>query len=162
MVKKRPKSSRHRGSHTHARGFKKKARGSGHKGGKGMSGSGKRADQKKTLVLKKYGPKYFGKSKKLRRRIVPKLLSINLSDIQNNLQTFVKRGKATEKSGTYTLNLKKYKILSEGELTDKITINAAAASKKAIEKAEAAGSKIVLPSKIKKENDNSDKDSKDK
>ena len=46
-VKRRRKSRRFRGSHTHGRGFKKKARGSGHRGGVGMAGTGKRGDQRK-------------------------------------------------------------------------------------------------------------------
>ncbi|MBU0467250.1 MAG: hypothetical protein KKF39_06330 [Nanoarchaeota archaeon] len=47
MIKKRKKVSRARGTHTHGRGFKKKARGSGHRGGVGKEGTGKRADHKK-------------------------------------------------------------------------------------------------------------------
>ena len=46
---------------THGRGARKKAKGSGHRGGIGMAGSGKRADHKKTLITKLYGNKYFGK-----------------------------------------------------------------------------------------------------
>ena len=36
-------------------------RGSGRHGGCGMSGTGKKADHKKTLITAKYGKKYFGK-----------------------------------------------------------------------------------------------------
>ena len=85
-LKRRKKSSRFRGSHTHGRGFKKKARGSGHRGGKGMAGSGKRGDAKKTLVLSLFGNDYFGKDKTLRKKLVKKLDSINLYQItQNNI-----------------------------------------------------------------------------
>ena len=49
---------------THGTGARKKAKGTGHRGGKGMSGSGKRADHKKTLITKLYGHKYFGKRPK--------------------------------------------------------------------------------------------------
>ena len=116
MNKKRRKSSRHRGSHTHSRGAKKKARGSGHRGGKGMAGTGKRADQKKSLVLGK-GRKYFGKSKTLRRgKVAKKLKSINFEKISKNLQSFVKKGIAKESKGNFEINLKGYKILSEKNL----------------------------------------------
>ena len=54
-TKTRKKSSRMhgKGMGTHGGGARKKRKGSGHRGGKGMSGSGKRADHKKTLVTKK-------------------------------------------------------------------------------------------------------------
>ena len=73
-MNKRRKVTRHRGSHSHQRGAKKKARGSGHRGGFGLAGTGKRGDQKKTLVLKKHGNSYFGKSKTLRKKVVIKLV----------------------------------------------------------------------------------------
>jgi ribosomal protein L15 len=44
-------------------GSKKKHKKAGHKGGVGMSGTGKRADQKKTLVLNLYGNKYIWKTR---------------------------------------------------------------------------------------------------
>ena len=60
---KRKKSSRMNGRKmgTHGTGARKNNRESGNKGGKGMSGSGKRGDQKKTLITKLYGHDYFGK-----------------------------------------------------------------------------------------------------
>lgn len=131
-VKKRRKSSRFRGSHTHGRGFKKKARGSGHRGGVGMAGSGKRGDQRKTLVLNLYGNDYFGKDKTLRKKPKIKLKSINLRDV-------VQRYSSKE-----TIKLKGYKILGEGELNSKITIIASAASQSAIDKVKKAGGDIIL------------------
>lgn len=57
--KKRNKRSRIRGTRTCGWAMKKH-KGSGNRGGKGFSGSGKRADQKKTYVIKYFYP-YFGK-----------------------------------------------------------------------------------------------------
>ncbi len=131
-MNKRKKSTRHHGSHTHGRGFKKKARGSGHRGGIGMAGSGKRADHKKTLVLKEHGNKYFGKTIRVARRISKKLKAINLSQISE---------KYKDKK---EINLSNYKILSQGELTIKAKIKAFSASKKAIEKIKSSGSSIEL------------------
>ena len=54
VVNKRKKFSRQRGGHTHGWGSKKKHRGSGNRGGKGMGGTGKRADQVKTLIWKEF------------------------------------------------------------------------------------------------------------
>ena len=62
VVHKQKKNKRMRGAKTtHGYGAKKKHRGSGNKGGKGMAGSGKRADQKKTMILKVFGNEYFGR-----------------------------------------------------------------------------------------------------
>jgi large subunit ribosomal protein L15 len=142
-VKRRRKSTRFRGSKTHARGFKKKARGSGHQGGVGMAGSGKRGDQKKTLILNLFGNDYFGKDKTLRRgTVAPKLKSMNLGSISEDIHSFVKKGIAKDNKGTYEVDLKGYKILGEGELTIKAHIKASAASKSAFEKIKASGSTI--------------------
>tara|TARA_Y100000310_G_scaffold251425_1_gene257911 strand:- start:13904 stop:14389 length:486 start_codon:yes stop_codon:yes gene_type:complete len=134
-TKKRAKSSRMHGRNmgTHGGGARKKRKGHGHRGGTGLSGSGKRADHKKTLILKLYGNTYFGKkgvtSRGTKRDKRPR---INVEDIQNKY-----------KPGE--LDLSKYKILSKGEIKDKFVIKAKEASKKAIEKVKAAGGEIVLP-----------------
>ena len=136
-MKKRSKNTRHRGSHTHSRGAKKKARGKGHRGGIGMAGTGKKADQKKATALSQ--KKYFGTTIALRRPIKKKLMSINLGDI--------KEGK----------DYSKYKILSSGEPAKGLKVVAGAASAKAIEKIKAAGGSIELPEpKVKKESDSAE------
>jgi large subunit ribosomal protein L15 len=126
---------------THGGGARKKRKGSGHKGGKGMSGSGKRADQKKTLITKLYGHSYFGKqgitSKKTER---DKRKRINLQQVQENLEKYGK------KSGDkFEIDLKDYKILGKGKVKNKLIINSKEASKSAIEKVKKAGGEIILP-----------------
>jgi large subunit ribosomal protein L15 len=127
MYKKRKKVSRHHGSHTHGRGFKKKARGKGNRGGIGKAGSGKRADQKKNLKLYP-----FGKSKTLRRKHSIKLKIINLGQIQDRFK------------GQKEINLDGYKILSQGEVKEKILIKASATSKSALDKVKKAGGDITI------------------
>ena len=139
---KRKKSSRYhgRGMGTSGTGARKNKRGSGNKGGKGMSGTGKRADHKKTLVQKLHGHKYFGKTgitrgnnkKDIRKRI-------NLYDIEFNLSKYAKK-----KGDAYDVVLKNYKILSTGDVKNKLNIVCFAASQKAIEKVEAAGGTITI------------------
>jgi len=128
-TKKRKKVTRHRGSHTHTRGAKKKARGKGHRGGIGKAGSGKRADHKKNLILHP-----FGKDKTLRKTISIKLKSINLRDIQDRRISHIEG----------EINLEGYKILSEGNVKDKLNIIASAASKSAIDKVKKAGGNITI------------------
>lgn len=101
-----------------------------------MAGTGKRADQKKTLVIKLYGNKYFGKqgitSKKTAKK---KVKIINLSEL------------AKFKPGEKEIDLSEYKILGEGEVKGKYIIKAKAASASAIEKVKKAGGEIILKEK---------------
>ncbi len=141
-TKKRKKSSRMhgKGMGTHGGGARKKRKGSGHRGGIGMSGSGKRADHKKTLVNKLYGHNYFGKqgvTSRGTKRDTRK--RINLRDIQLN------KNKYKDEKGI--INLKNYKILGAGEIKEKLIIKAKEASKSAIEKVKKAGGEIILPGK---------------
>ncbi|MFA6023194.1 MAG: uL15 family ribosomal protein [Candidatus Pacearchaeota archaeon] len=130
--KKRKRSSRMRGSHTHGRGFKKKARGSGHRGGFGMAGTGKRADQKKTLLLN-MDEDYFGKK------------GLN---VKKKRYTIINVGELDKLSnGKKELDLKKFKILGNGEVKTALTIHAYSASESAVEKIKKAGGKIIIISK---------------
>jgi len=147
-IKKRKKASRMHGKKmgTNGHGARKKWKGSGHQGGKGMAGTGKRGDQKKTLVTKLYGNKYFGKqgitSKGTKR---DKRNRINLIIIEENL------GKYGKKSGDkWEINLKDYKVLGSGEVKNKLVIHASEASKSAIAKVKKAGGEIILPKHEKK------------
>lgn len=144
-TKKRKKATRFRGYRSHSRGFKKKARGSGHRGGVGMAGTGKRGDAKKTLIINLFGNDYFGKDKALRRGNKPaKLQVIDVQRIAENIQSFVEQGKAKDNKGTYELNLKGYKILGDGDIKIKAVIQASAASQSAMDKVKNAGGQIIV------------------
>ena len=155
-TKKRKKASRMhgRGQGTHGWGARKKHKKSGHRGGKGMAGTGKRADQKKTLMTKLYGHNYFGKqgitSKKTKR---DKEQRINLEKIDFDIESFMKKGIAKKTTKGIEVDLQKYKILDsspEYMLKNKLIIKARKASKSAIEKVGKKGGEIILP-KNKKE-----------
>ncbi|MBU1245603.1 MAG: uL15 family ribosomal protein [Nanoarchaeota archaeon] len=125
---KEKKNVKQRGGHTHGWGHKKKHRGAGSRGGRGMAGSGKRADQNKMRVLKQFGTKYFGKHGfKSKKQFT--LKSINLYEI--------------EKLGKDIVELKGYKVLGTGNLTKKIKITANKFSKKALEKIKKTGGEAV-------------------
>lgn len=133
MIKKK-KTRRMRGSRYHGYAAKKH-KGKGNKGGKGMAGSGKKADHKKSYVLKHYHP-YFGKRGYTSRRTAKvKVKILNVEELEK-----YKEGE---------VNLEDYKILSKGEVKGKYTIKAKAASKKAVEKVEKAGGKIIIKEKKK-------------
>ena len=138
ISKKRKKSSRIRGTHTCGRGFKKKARGSGHRGGFGLAGTGKRADQRKTLILN-LKEKYFGRGS---LKAKPKKLQVvNVGE----LEKIAKGGK--------DIDLKKYKLLGQGEIKTALNVTVDAASPSAIEKVKKAGGKVILPTKDEKKNE---------
>jgi len=149
-TKKRTKASRMHGKKmgTHGHGARKKAKKSGHHGGPGMSGSGKRADHKKTLVTKLYGGKYFGKqgitSRGTKR---DKSKRINLQAIESNLENYIKKGVVKKSGYKFEVNLKKYKILGTGNIKNKFIITALSASSSAIEKVKKSGGEIIFPNK---------------
>lgn len=127
--KKRRKSGRFRGSHTHGRGGKKKARGSGHRGGFGMAGTGKRGDQKKTQILKLGMEEYFGKRKTKMAHSKIKLKTLNLDRI------------GEVKDGT---DYSDYKVVGQLNKNIKLNIIAAAASPAAIKSVEKHGGKLTI------------------
>ncbi|MFH1503077.1 MAG: uL15 family ribosomal protein [Candidatus Diapherotrites archaeon] len=151
---KRKKVSRMHGKSmgTHGWGARKKHKKSGHRGGTGMAGSGKRGDQKTTLITKLYGNTYFGKqgitSRKTKRDTRQR---INLEQIDKNLEKY---GKKTAKG--WEINLEKYKILGKGEIKNKLFIKSSDASKSALKKVKKAGGEIILPNKKQKKEENSE------
>ncbi|MBT4166300.1 50S ribosomal protein L15 [archaeon] len=139
-IHKKKKSVRLRGTNSGGHGSRKKWKGKGHHGGKGMAGTGKRADHKKSLVIKKYGNKYFGlQGETSRGTLRRKLKVINLGQIQRNFDSLMK--KFGDKG---VLDLSKYKILGNGILKEKVNVKALEFSSKAKEGIEKVGGSVVL------------------
>jgi len=143
QLKKRKKSDRRHGKTTSGHGARKKAKGSGNRGGFGMAGSGKRADHKKSLIIKLYGTKYFGKQGVVGRSSAKKRREeVNIRDLNKDLSKF----KLTEEGA---INLENYKLIGNGEINKKIIILVKGATKTAIEKIEKAGGKVILKKELK-------------
>jgi ribosomal protein L15 len=107
-----------------------------------MSGTGKRADHKKTLILNLYGNSYFGKQGVTSRGTARDTRQrINLFTIEKNLQTFGK--KVGDK---WEINLENYKILGTGEVKNKLVIKCLEASQSAVDKVKSAGGQILSTS----------------
>lgn len=141
-INKRKKNSRQRGSKTHGWGAKKKHRGSGNRGGKGMAGSGKRADTKKPSLWKE---RYFGKVGFTARELL-KINPINLDYLEDNINNLVKNKLATEEGGFFIVDCDKLgfnKLLGSGKVNNKYKISVMFASKGAVGKIEKAGGKVV-------------------
>lgn len=150
---KKKKIVRMRGTRYHGWAAKKH-KGSGSRGGKGMSGSGKRADQKKTLIINKFGNKYFGKggeTSKVTERNKNKV--ITLENIEKNIDSLVKKY-GEKKGNVYELNLNKYKVLGDYKLNIKLIVKVRDISKKARSIIEKAGGKVEVKKKKKVEEKN--------
>ncbi len=134
VVRHRKKNTRQRGRTTYGFGSMKKHRGAGNRGGRGMAGSGKRADQRKTWILKKYGNKYFGK----RGFTIPPSVQKRHTAITINIDNLPPQD---------TINLAEYgytKLLAKGTPQRKYRIIVAACSKKAKEKIEKSGGTVEV------------------
>jgi large subunit ribosomal protein L15 len=146
-VNKTKKVSRYRGSKTHGGGHMKKRRGAGNRGGRGMAGSGKRADQKKPTILKKFGNSYFGKTGfKRPQKVMKEIVTMNVDYLNTHLDDFVKAKLAKLSGDTYEIDLTKLgcqKLLGRGDLTQKVKVSVPMISKKAIEKIKNAGGEAI-------------------
>ena len=142
-INKRKKNSRQRGSHTHGGGSKKKCRGAGHRGGRGMSGTGKRGDAKKPCIWGDVN--YFGKIGFIKKN-ANRIIAVNLMVIEKNLEKLLSKKLIEKKGNVYIIDAQKLgfdKVLGCGKITKKMTITAYSFSQEAIEKIKAAGGEAI-------------------
>ena len=142
-VNKRKKNIRMRGTKTHGWGAKKKHRGAGSRGGKGMAGSGKRSDTKKPSIWKE---KYFGKFGFVSKR-VKNIKAVNISFLDKNVDKLESKKFLNKENGFFSIDMEKLgfnKLLSSGSVSNKYKIKIPFASKKAIEKIKNSGGIILL------------------
>jgi len=140
---KRKKSVKYRGSHTHGGGAKKKRRGSGSRGGRGMAGTGKRGDSKKPSINVST---YFGKHGFISKNVEP-ILAINLEYFESDVDKLVAQGKAEKKVDGYHINLSALgytKLLGGGKATRKYHFTTRFAAVGAVEKVKQAGGEVVV------------------
>lgn len=166
LSKKRSKGSRMRGTNSHGWGHKKKHRGSGHRGGFGLAGTGARGDSQKSgllaggkRILKKisavkgvkmssivYGKDYFGKYgfKSIHKKHTQ---TLSISYIENNFDAMIESGMITKEKNGFVFDAKANgydKILGRGNFTKKLTIICDEISAGAKAKIEAAGGKVEV------------------
>ena len=73
--------------------------------------------------------------------------TLNIKDLDSQIDDLTLKNVATKSGNTYTLNLKDIniqKILGRGEINKKINLTVDKASKRAIEKIKSAGGKVTL------------------
>ena len=133
------------GQRTRGNGDTKRRRGAGSRGGRGLAGSHKHK-------YSKYAGK-FGKEKKkvLSRKIVRE---INIDLLIQKMPKLEAAGKISKEANTIIIDGSKIgfdKLLSKGEITQKIIVRNMKASKKAIEKIKKAGGDVELEKLTKEE-----------
>jgi len=103
-----------------------------------MAGSKKH----KWISVSKNTKGYFGRSGFKRHPSIVKDVSVlNVGDLDGRIENLTKSGKAEHKSGVYSIDLSNLgvnKLLGSGRVSNKIKVTVACATKKAIEKIEAA------------------------
>ena len=146
VVNRQRKVAKYRGHSNHGGGMRKKRRGAGSRGGRGMAGTGKRAGQKKAgmaPMLGRLGSKGF-----LPRRAVMKITPINVAYFTPICITrLVAKGKATQVGAVVEINLGVLgygALLGTGSVKQKLKLHVARASPKAIEKIKAAGGEVIV------------------
>lgn len=142
-VNRRKKDVKFRGSHTHGWGSKKKHRGSGNRGGKGMASTGKRSDAVKPSIWKE---EYFGKHG-FKHRGAVRHDSVNIELLDENIDKLVKTNVAKQQQGSYSVNIADLgfdKLLGKGKVTRKLIVTVEYASKGVIEAVKAAGGEVII------------------
>lgn len=131
-AKRKKKNKRMRGGQTHGWGAKKKHRGGGSRGGRGMAGTGKRAGTRQPSI---WGIEYFGKrgfKKKNKIMINP----INIKTVEESISYWADRKLIEIKKDMYVIDLGKLgynKLIGSGSLTKKVEIKVERATPGAIE-----------------------------
>ena len=112
-----------------------------------MAGTGKRKDQKWTWVIK-YAPDRLGKRGFHRpKAVMYTSQTMNLSDIEENLQLFLDSGIAYEEEGKLVVDTTQIgidKVLGSGRINRPLVVKAYYVTPKAEEKIKAAGGEVLL------------------
>jgi large subunit ribosomal protein L15 len=143
VVRRRRKVRAQRGTRTYGRGCSKRGRGSGERGGTGLSGGHKH----KWSYILRYMPDHFGKHGFTRPPEVQReVRAVNVGEIDENLEELLKRGFAREESGKFVVDAGKLgfeKILGGGQVTHPLEVRAKEFSESAKRKLEEAGGKAI-------------------
>lgn len=148
-----------RGTRTHGYGRVGQHRKTGQRAGRGKTTQWKKS--KKSYYLKQkelgfpdpdwdMGKKGFKRPQDITR--IYQVNTLNIKDLDNKIDSLVLTNKASKSGTTYSINMSDIniqKILGRGEINKKINITVKKASKKAVEKVEAAGGKIEILPEIK-------------
>ena len=142
-VRKRRKGRAQRGSRTYGRGCSKRGRGSGERGGTGMSGGHKH----KWSYFIRYMPDYFGKHGFTRPAAVHRSVNaINIGELDEKLEKLLELGVAKQDGDRFVIDVNKLgfdKVLGNGQVTHTLDVTAKSFVESAKRKLEEAGGKAI-------------------
>ncbi len=150
--KHKKKTKKKRGSRTVGYGPVGQHRKTGQRAGRGKTTQWKKSKKSYYLKQKELGfpdPDWimgktgFKRPQKMVR--ITKVNTINVKDLDMNLDNLVQEGKAKKSGSTYEINLAEMniqKVLGRGRIDKKVNIKVKKASESAIEKIEAAGGEV--------------------
>jgi len=144
MVVRRKKKILKRRGRGSGYGSKKKHRGGGSRGGRGLAGLHKH----KVMTMIKYMPDHFGKKGfKVPKAVKKEVKAINLKELDSRVEEFVKEGKAKKEKDTIRINLLELgyeKLLGTGKVKHALIVEAKYFSRNAIKKLEEAKGKAII------------------
>lgn len=143
VVRKRKKVRTQRGTRTYGRGCAKRGRGSGERGGTGLSGGHK---QKWSYVLK-HMPNHFGKHGFKRPPAVQReVRAINVGELDERLEELLRLGMAKQEGEKFVIDVGKFgfdKVLGGGQVTRPLEVMAKEFVDSAKRKLEEAGGRAI-------------------
>ncbi|MCY3411217.1 MAG: 50S ribosomal protein L15 [Candidatus Heimdallarchaeota archaeon] len=149
VVRRNKKVRRQRGTRAHGWGIQKDHKGSGMRGGFGNAGVTQHNWIRTIIEAKKEGRKPIGKyGFKRPQEYIKKYSTINVSHLDQAVDTLVAEELAELNKDVYTINLKALgitKLLAQGNVTRKMNITVDRATERAISKIEEAGGSVTLP-----------------
>jgi ribosomal protein L15 len=118
------------------------------RGGRGNAGVTQHHWIQTVKKEKALGKKLIGKyGFKRPQQYMQKDSTINVSHLNESLDTLVEKGKATMRGQTYTVDLKDLgimKLLAQGNVTKKVNVTVSKATERAVTKIKKAGGKVTL------------------
>jgi large subunit ribosomal protein L15 len=146
MVVRRERKIRKKRGRGSGYGSRKKHRGGGSRGGRGLAGLHKH----KIMTMIKFMPEHFGKiGFKRPKEVVKEARTINLKTLDSVVEELLKEGKAKKSKDGIKINLAELgydKLLGTGRVKHKLIVEAKYFSKNAIKKLESTGGKAVVVS----------------
>jgi large subunit ribosomal protein L15 len=142
MAHKHRKVHSQRGKRTSGWGGAQKHRGAGSRGGRGKAGTLKH----KQINTIKQGVVFGKVGFKRHPSLISKAKTINVSDLERNLDQWVSQDKAKKSGTSYSVDLTSLgydKLLGSGKISKKVEITVDSFSNSAKEKIENAGGKIT-------------------
>ena len=151
VVRAKRKVRRQRGSRSHGWGKQKDHKEAGMRGGRGNAGVTQHHWIRTIIRAKEAGVKPLGKyGFKRPQEFQKKYETVNVSQLDQSVDTLVSAEKVKLENDTYVINLTEMgvvKLLAQGNITRKLEITVNQATDRAVSKVEKAGGKVILPKK---------------